>query len=81
MQLVYLVSKVSLVTMVVLAMLDHLVNLAHPELKDRKVTKEVKAQSALLAKLVHKGLRVIVVYLVCLDLLVPLVLVDFEDQL
>jgi len=80
-QLAYLVSKVSLVTTVVLVMLGHLVNLAPLELKDRKVTKEVKVRLALLAKLVHKDLRVIGVYLVCLDLLVPLALVDFVDQL
>ena len=80
-QLAYPVSKVNLVTTAVLAMRDHLVNLEPQERKDKRVTKEVKVQSALLASLDHKDLPVIVVCLACLDLSVLSALVDCVDQL
>jgi len=78
---VYPVLRVSLEIMVALVMLGPQVNLVPLELKDRKVTKEVKAQLVQLVNLDPKVHLVIVVCQVCLDLLALLVLVVSVDQL
>lgn len=75
------VSRDSLVTMVALALLDHLGNLEHLVLKDKRVNKVAKALSAQLDSLDLKVRPVTAVCLVCLDPSVLLELADNADQL